>query len=302
MEKITRLVPQACIALITSLSLTACTSIGRVPLDVNQQHTIHQANEILATNQKTLEVEPMASPSAAYGGAFGAPGIIAAAVINGAVVHSENKKAEKRFDPIHKNLVGVDFNQQMNQQLSKELKTIKWLHFNKGKVDGEVSLAKKNILINESKGDALVYVGLSYKLSHNTLDTLMMAADVEIYKKGVPRPTLIYQNKFQYFEKLAPLPINEAIKHWADNNAAKARQAMQTGIQFLSKAIAQDIQNPTTNSNMHYPVNIWYTDVREGHGIIEAGHLEEKIGDKNVVRNRFGELTIINDRLVTKRT
>ena len=302
MEKITRLLPQTCIALIVSLSLTACTSIGRMPVDVNQQQAINQTNAIILTSQKNLEVEPMAAPTGNYGSAFGVTGLIATAVVNGAIVHHENKRTEQLFAPIHQNLADVDFNQQMKQQLSKELKTIKWLHFNKGHVYGEISLAKKNILTNESKGDAMVYVGLSYQLSHKALDALIMTADVEIYKKGTPRPTLIYQNKFQYIKKLDPRPIKETIKYWADNNAAKARQAMQTGIKVLSKTIAQDIQNPTANSNQHYPVNIWYTNIREGQAGLATGYLEEKIGDKNIIRDRFGDLTIVNDRLVIKRT
>lgn len=298
MEKIKNLIRRICTLLITLPLLTACAPLGRLPLDMTQRQTIHQTNQIVSTNQKNLEVEPVDPPSNAYTPSYGIGGALAVAIMG----KIENYNANQLLIPINQHLIDNHFNQQLSQQLAQELKTIKWLHFNDSELRPELSLARKNMLINTSPGDAMVYVALSYQLAQLTLDALIVTAEVEIHKKSQRKPILIYQNKFQYIEQIKPQKsAKEATRIWAEHHAAKIRQAMQTAIRLLAHAIAQDIQNNKSNAKMNYTPNIEYVDVNKTQ-TPASGHLENKIGDKTFIRNREGELIIVNDQLVKKKT
>ncbi|KTD53032.1 hypothetical protein [Legionella quateirensis] len=300
MEKIIKSGIQSLLCGITLLLLTACTSLGRVPLDTNQRPTIHQSKEILSTNQKNLELELMESTNLAATG--GTTNLVVGGVLGSMYAAHENKQAEQLFKPLRQDLSDTHFEQLMNQQISHQLKSIKWLHLNEHNLMPELTNEQKINIANNATtvGDAVIYVDLSYKLS-NGLNALKVVAHVEIYRKELPKAVLIYKNEFQYMDKLDTLKSRQDnVDIWSENNAARMRQTMNTAALMLSKEIAADIQDPVQHHKSKRPTNVWYTNVflKGGGG---SAYLKEIKGNKNVIRLKYGEIVILNDSLVERK-
>lgn len=303
MEKILKLGKKAILPVLVSLCLTACIRITRLPLDVEQRKTINQSNEILSSSQKELQVEDL-QPKFYYPAAPGIVGLFVGAGISLAITNNEDIRVYKATDPLRKILADYHFNDLMNQHFTKELSSIKWLRLNKKQVmDDELSDTQKRILTNnrEKIGDVMIYVDLSYKLSKLTLDTMVITADVDIYKKENPKAVLIYYNKFRYIDRLEPQKtMQDYVRTWSENHAARARQSMNSAIQLLSKAIVKDILDPGIKPNKKLPTNYWYSEGLYNNGAL-AGRLEEKIDNKYVLRTNLGLIVIADARSVTRK-
>ena len=302
MEKILKLGKKAILPVLASLCLTACIRITRLPLDVEQRKTINQSNEILTSSQKELQVEDL-QPKFYYPAAPGIVGLFVGAGISLAITNNEDIRVYKATDPLRKNLADYHFNDLMNQHLTKELSSIKWLRLNKKQVMDELSYTQKRILTNNRNkiGDVLIYVDLSYKLSKLSLDTMVITTEVDIYKKENPKAVLIYHNMFRYIDRLEPQKtMQDYIRTWSENHAARARQCMNSAIQLLSKAIVKDILDPGIKPNKKLPTNYWYSEGQYTNGI-PAARLEEKIDNKYVLRTNLGHIVIADERSVTRK-
>lgn len=299
MEKIIKSGIQSLVCGLTLLSLTACSSLGRVPLDVNQRQTIHQSKQILATNQKNLELELLKPTNLATTG--GTTSIVVGGVLGSMYASHENGQAEQLFKPLRQNLSNVHFEQMVNQQVSQKLKSIKWLHLNQHDLMSELSNKQKIIIADNATtiGDAIIYVDLSYKFS-NRLAALKVVADVAIYKKELPKAVLIYKNQFQYMDMLKfSKTRQENIRTWSKHNAARMRQSMNTAALMLSNEIAEDIQDPVQHRQSNRPTNVWYTDAISGGS--GSAYLKEQSGNKNIIRLKDGEIVVLNTFLVERK-
>lgn len=302
MEKIIRLVSRTIFLTIIFLCLTACSTLNRVPLDVNQRQTIKQSNELLASDQEYLEVEKAQSNGAGVGGATaGIAGIVVGGVISAIVDNNTNKQNDKLFTPLKADLADEHFNQLMNQHLNKKLSSIKWLHLKKDGLINNLTQEQKRNLANKSDnlGDAIIYVDLSYKLSSTNLDALTVTADVEIYKKENPKTALIYKNTFKYIDQLEPKKTKQEYANiWSKHHGARARQSMNAAMQLLADAIMKDIQDPAIKPNKQHPTNVSYSDGAFGGVMNATGYLEEKIEDKYIIRTSMGDVVIVNEPFV----
>jgi hypothetical protein len=189
----------------------------------------------------------------------------------------------------------------MNENLSQELKSVKWLHLNESKVTTPLRNSEKTIIANQlaQTGDAVIYVDMTYTISGLSLDALNVSANVSVYKKEIPKALLIYQNTFDYYDVLkSPNPNPNPIDTWAKNNASKLDRSMRQAIQMLSSSIAKDIQTPQIMPEKNHPSNIWYSTPQSG---TQTGYFEGTIKNKSVIRRSSGQIAIVNSSSVTQK-
>lgn len=291
MEKIIKQSFRAITSITAFLFLTACIPLGRMPLEIPLRQNIHKSQAIVSTHQDNLIVQPTESQPV-YPTGLGVTGVLVGAAVNGAIVANQNALDIQLFAPLRNSLEGEHFDEQMHQEVVHSLKPIPWLHLeNKNALMKVLDNGEKTTLTQHAKGDALIFVDFSYQLSARAYDALIVKADVQIYKKQTPKAVLIYKNDFKYIDQLhAPKSNTDNMRRWTENNGAYTRQAMYSAIELLSMAIAKDIADAKRRPNPKRPTNVWYTDYPH-----EAmGYLERKIGDKAIIRDSYGDITIVN--------
>jgi hypothetical protein len=187
----------------------------------------------------------------------------------------------------------------MNQNLSLELSSIKWLHLDNSAISKPLNEAEKSAQAKQlpEVGDAIIYVDMAYQLTGVFLNTLNVTADVSIYKKDNANTRLIYQNIFNYYDVLDSNNKNGIpIERWTKHNGSKLKKSMHNAIKMLSYVIATDIQSPQIKPDSNSPTNVRYdlTPPHEG----GSGYLEKRIKNASIIRNSYGELVIINSSQV----
>lgn len=302
MEKMVHLIAKIAVMILVSLDLTGCIQIYRLPLDINQRKKIVRSQEILCSSQKDIQVEQL-NPAVYYSAAPGILGLVVGAGINRAIVDNETHRANELIKPLHQNLIDYHFNEKLNQQLTKELSSITWLHLHKKQVTGELDEFQKRKLANQmsTPGDALIYVDLSYKLSKISLDTLIITAKVSIFRKENSQAILSYQNLFKYLDQLPrQKKPQDYVQRWSEHQALRARDSMDTALRLISKIVVQDILDSSIRPKKNVPTTIWYNEGRQNSGLAKA-HLEEKIGNHYVLRTNFGYIIIASESLVSRK-
>lgn len=287
------------------ISATGCSPyVSRIPIDLNQQKSIHKTHEILTSAQQQIEPDfpnyaSQIYPSTGYRGVD----IGVGAAMNAYFTHLAAVQAINSIRPIQNALAGYNYNTAVNQRLTQSLRSIPWLHLNKTQFSGVLTDNQKKSMVEqlERVNDAMMFVNLYYKLSP-LMDTMEIMVDVEIYTKVAPRPLKIYNNSFFYLERIehsTGLPKANAIA-WSSNGAARTKNAMNTAIPLLTQVIMADIQDPGIQPNNELPTNIRCI-YGQGFAGRLSGYLEKKIGDHYVIRAQSGKVLIVNDVMVVKK-
>lgn len=284
------------IPIVISISLSACTSLmSRMPIDVSQREAIHESSELLASPHE-IKVQRLETNNY-YSATGGAIGIIASGLVNATIATSAEYQANKAIQPLLSDLKNYNFNNQFQQSVTTKLTNIKWLHLNRKQILKEPDKKQKDKLISsmDQIGDAFIYIELSHELS-SLMDSMLITARVEIYKKEIKKPVLIYKNTFDYIDQLPRPPKSmKFINVWSANHGEKARKSMDKAIELLSSAIAKDISDPSVKPDNKKPTNVWYTTST----VNGAAYLEEKVGKKSIMRTSFGNIIIVNNVFVT---
>jgi hypothetical protein len=293
MEKINKTLIKILVPIVSFFCLNACT-MERIPLTESQQKNIHHSQEQLYSPQKKLQVTE--SPNNGY---VPPNSGIAGAVIMSIAANAENARRNTLITPLQKDFINGHYNNFMNENLSQELKSVKWLHLNESKVTTPLRNSEKTTIANQlaQTGDAVIYVDMTYTIAGLSLDALNVSANVSVYKKEIPKALLIYQNTFDYYDVLKS-PNPNPIDTWAKNNSSKLDRSMRQAIQMLSSSIAKDIQTPQIMPEKNHPSNIWYSTPQSG---TQTGYFEGTIKNKSVIRRSSGQIAIVNSSSVTQK-
>lgn len=286
---------KALIPIIASIQLTACSAfMNRVPLETDKRSHIHTSTELMIAPQRitiepprqsTLYVAPAASTS-------GSAGIITGGIISSAITQSVINSNNKMIIPLQKSLLHYPVSEQMNQLISEKLIRLKWLHFNGAQLVKGFDGNDKERLVKSiaDANEALLYVDFSYRLSE-LKSTLIITADVSLYKKEAGKAVVIYKNQFEYYDELSESKEKTSyLSRWDADNARRAKDSMSTAIKILPSLIIDDMLDPSIKPDSNRPTNIWYS----GNRISGAGYLEKKIGNKYVIRSTLGNLLVLN--------
>jgi hypothetical protein len=217
-----------------ALSLAACGTPMRVPMDPLAKSRLGEVKVIEVLAQDEVVVRP--PPSASAGAAGGLLGV----VIESKVGESRQNDLQAALTPFYASVDDFDFRSQFNASLSTALAQDKSIRV------GQVEHASQKLLDTELKkqrnalpaGNALMVCTTDYTFSPD-FTRLSITTRVEMTQPGAVEP--LFKNTYFYQSAGLGKGGSESLSAWGENKGARYRSAAGEGASQIARMIGLDL-------------------------------------------------------------
>jgi hypothetical protein len=220
---------------------------------------IASTETVLPIKQSEIYVFVPASQIAQRGG-----GGLLLALIDSGVDSVRTSKAETAVKPLRDSLIDYNFDQTIQSDVQAALAQDAWLHAGGAHVVKEVTNENLDVVLAQSKNDAVLFTVVDYRLS-NDAGQLIVSMNASLFANSDALRALkpatdaklktalgnsLYRNRFTV-QADSPVPgadRDQAVAAWSANHGQAIRAALAQAASRLSSMLAADIAKTQADS------------------------------------------------------